>query len=598
MTASIVRVAVPMAALGYALAVVVTAHGELTGITSYAQVGPWFDLLDHAAGLSLIGVGVYGWFGWPRSSIGLLAMLAGVAWFGPDWQGADGVPDAVRSVGYVTAPFMLPLIADLVLTATGDREHARRDRRVLVLVYALIAALTVGRALTYVPFDERYCWATCSTTGNIFVAGGGDADIARSLTSTWLVLSSFGWAGLTLWSGRCLGHPSRIVRPGRRAVLLAAMALGVCTAAYGASLIILQDEWPRPTGPYTDTFQELFLARAAAMLAMAAGLAWMVAAEHRRSAALRDVTAQMAAAPTVGSLRATLSRALGDDTLELMFPLDDSGQCVDAAGTETHGAVAAPGRAVTPIERGGKPIAFVIHDAGLDSRVLEQEIGSAARLAVDNERLRAVVLAQLRELRSSRARIVEVGDTERQRLERDLHDGAQQRLLAMSYEVRLAGSAAHRAGMTELVERLAGASALAQRSIDGLRALAHGIYPAALAEAGLGPALASLSDEAALPIQIETTVTGRMPAAVEIAAYQAVSDALNAATRRGASYLRVRLAREDDILRLRVTDDSTSPMVPLTRAADRVGAAGGTLTTTTTDGLAGYSLIAVELPCG
>ena len=131
----------------------------------------------------------------------------------------------------------------------------------------------------------------------------------------------------------------------------------------------------------------------------------------------------------------------------------------------------------------------MIHDRALsEARELEREIGPATRLAVDNERLRATVLAQLEDLRSSRARIVEAGDSARRRIERDLHDGAQQRLLTLSYELRLARTAADGDGDAELATVLASTADKVRAALGELRDLAHGIYPAILTEAGLGRA--------------------------------------------------------------------------------------------------------------
>ena len=126
----------------------------------------------------------------------------------------------------------------------------------------------------------------------------------------------------------------------------------------------------------------------------------------------------------------------------------------------------------------------------------QDEIGAAARLAVDNERLRAEVLARVADLRASRARIVATADGTRQRLERDLHDGAQQQLLAASFELRQACSSAAASGDAELAARLTDASEQAQQALTELRDLAHGIYPAILTEAGLEPAVRSLAERA------------------------------------------------------------------------------------------------------
>jgi len=156
---------------------------------------------------------------------------------------------------------------------------------------------------------------------------------------------------------------------------------------------------------------------------------------------------------------------------------------------------------------------------------------------VENERLQAELVAQLGELRASRARIVETAGAERRRLERNLHDGAQQHLLALSYDIRLARAGAAADGDTAAQMTLATAIEETQGALQELRELAHGIYPAVLAEAGLAPALATLADTAPLPVQILRAGDRRYPAPVEAAAYFAVAEAIGDAARRGADHL-------------------------------------------------------------
>src|SRR5438445_10459604 len=148
----------------------------------------------------------------------------------------------------------------------------------------------------------------------------------------------------------------------------------------------------------------------------------------------------------------------------------------------------------------------VSHSASVPE--LTSHIGPAVRLGLENERLQAEALHQLEELRASQARIVETGDDERRRLERDLHDGAQQRLLALSYDLRLARAAAEADGDAAIASLLAGATDETLRALVELRELAHGIYPAILTEAGLSAALATPADTAALPVQIEGVLPG------------------------------------------------------------------------------------------
>ena len=206
--------------------------------------------------------------------------------------------------------------------------------------------------------------------------------------------------------------------------------------------------------------------------------------------------------------------------------------------------MAGEGRAVTPILREGRTVAVVIHDAAtVDGSRLQREIGGATRLAVENERLQAEVLAQLADLRASRVRIVELGDAARQRIERNLHDGAQQRMLALSYELRLAHAAAVSDGDPELEAMLGAACDEAQATLTDLRGLAHGIYPAILAEAGLGPALATLAAGAPIPVELAEVASERLPAAVESAAYVVVSEAVVDGTTRHATFVAVTATR-------------------------------------------------------
>src|SRR5262249_38773524 len=148
----------------------------------------------------------------------------------------------------------------------------------------------------------------------------------------------------------------------------------------------------------------------------------------------------------------------------------------------------------------------------------------AARLALENERLQAEVAARLEELRRSRARIVEAGDTERRRLERDLHDGAQQHLVGLSLSLRLLRSRLPAGAHPQLGEKLVAAEADLQGAIEDLRGLAHGIFPAVLADGGLGAAIGALAEDADVPIRVEDMPRERFAPVVESAAYLLVAE--------------------------------------------------------------------------
>jgi signal transduction histidine kinase len=261
---------------------------------------------------------------------------------------------------------------------------------------------------------------------------------------------------------------------------------------------------------------------------------------------------------------------------------------VDPDGRPVAEPVAAPGRAITALVRDGRRIAVVAHTAALPD--LERELGAAVRLALDNERLQAEALAQLDQLRASRVRIVETGDSERRRLERDLHDGAQQRLLALSYDLRLARAQAQADGDSQTGSLLTQATEQAQAALGELRELAHGIYPAILTEAGLAAALATLADTAPLPVEIPDADQGRYPVAVETAAYLLVAEALDDAAGRGASHAAVRIVQDGDRLVVTVDDDGTTRTAAMIQLADRIGALDGRLTVEPTR-------LRAELPC-
>jgi signal transduction histidine kinase len=245
---------------------------------------------------------------------------------------------------------------------------------------------------------------------------------------------------------------------------------------------------------------------------------------------------------------------------------------------------------VTQIVREGAPVAAVVHDAALLDTSFERELGSAARLAVENERLQAEVRAQLEALRSSRTRITERADAERRRLERDLHDGAQQRLLALSFDLRLARSAADSGADVPTATRLAAAVDEAAAALEELRELAHGIFPAILAEAGLAVALETLADESPLPVELSAPAGARLPAAAEAALYAAVRDAIEDAAGRGATYVRAGLTLDGDQASLAVVDDGRAREAPLVHVEDRLGALGGRVTF-------GRSSVRAEVPC-
>jgi signal transduction histidine kinase len=361
--------------------------------------------------------------------------------------------------------------------------------------------------------------------------------------------------------------------PARRALLPVALPAILLAAAVIAHTIALQR---RPLeDPSDPAFAAIFVIGCAAVLLLAAGLVWAAVRTRVQRRAVAQIATSVGQAPPPGSLQAALAQAVGDPELKIAYWLPDAQHYVDATGRPVAEPVAAPGRAITTLVRDGHPIAVVSHTAALPD--LERELGAAARLALDNERLQAEALAQLDQLQASRVRIVETGDAERRRLERDLHDGAQQRLLALSYDLRLARAQAQADDDLQSGSLLTQATDQAQAALEELRELAHGIYPAILVEAGLTPALATLADSAPLPVEIRDATQGRYPAVVETAAYLLVAEALDDAAGRGASHAVISAVRDGGRLMVMVEDDGSDRTAAMIQLADRVGALDGRL---------------------
>ena len=256
----------------------------------------------------------------------------------------------------------------------------------------------------------------------------------------------------------------------------------------------------------------------------------------------------------------------------------------------------------TLLRRDGQPIAALIHDPMLrDDPELIEAAAAAARLAIDNERLQATIRAQLQEVRASRARIVEAADAERRRIERNLHDGSQQRLVTLSLALGLARARLGPDADADLASLLDEASDELRAALAELRALARGIHPAVLTTAGLGPALESLVERAPLPVRLVAVPDGRLPAAIEAAAYFVVAEALaNVAKYAAASSVTVGARWHADGLVVEVVDDGVGGADPargsgLQGLADRVGALDGQLEVSSPPG--GGTRVEATIPC-
>ena len=315
--------------------------------------------------------------------------------------------------------------------------------------------------------------------------------------------------------------------------------------------------------------------------------------------AVGDLIVELGNEPGPQDLRDALAHALRDPSLTLAYWLPNFQTYVDVNGRP----VRLPDddtRTATLIDRDGEHVAALVHDPVLDDEdQLLEAVGAAAGMSLENARLQAELRARVEELRGSRARVIDAGQKERQLLERDLHDGAQQRLIALSLRLSLLKKSLP--DEPRVSQELDAARSEIALSLEELRDVARGIHPAVLSGHGLAVAVESLSAHAPLPVRLEMCVEDRLPERVEVAAYYVISESLaNVAKHAHASEARVSLERRDDYLGVEVVDDGdggadTEQGSGLRGLADRVEALGGRLRVWTP--LGGGTRVQAEIPC-
>ena len=301
-----------------------------------------------------------------------------------------------------------------------------------------------------------------------------------------------------------------------------------------------------------------------------------------------------------GPIRELLAERVGDRTLSLAYWLADRETFVDEFGRPVELPAPGSGRAWTAVDHEGRRVAAIIHDAELDTTTdLVNAAAAAAALALDNERLKADLRARLAELRISRARIVEAADTARRRLERDLHDGAQQQLVSLALDLRLLRARLRGSDTVPMIDELSDKLNVA---LAELRELARGIHPAILTDRGLGPAVQGLADRVPLPVEVDVDLPERPSPPIEAAAYFVTAEALtNVARYAKAREARVEIRRDGDNVEVVVSDDGVGGAdvdagTGLRGLHDRLAALDGRLTIRSPQS-EGTRLRAV-IPCG
>jgi signal transduction histidine kinase len=522
-------------------------------------------------GWSLMVAGLVLGFDQRRMVMSLLLYGAGCAWLVAEWDNPATSSAVIFTVGIALYAVCPALVVHLALAYPSGRLGAVSARLVVITGYAMTAGiLGVASAMVFSP-EAQGC-PDCAR--NLLLIT--DQPAVWSELNRWGVRLATGWAvaAVVVISWRLL-HASSASR--RSFGLVSACTLGYLTAVLAYYVHSLERGFLG--GDARDGSLWLLQAVTLALLS-AAVLADLVRARLTHRAMTRLVIELARTGPT-GHLRDAMAARLGDPALVVGYPIHGGHRVVDATARDVE--LPPPnGRSMTTLRYGGSDVAVLVHRPGLlGSPEMVDDLVSAVHLGLENEHLHAEALAQLADLRSSGARIVAEGDEERRRLERDLHDGAQQRLVGLSLGLRLLKSR-----IADRVPKLDAAESELQQAIAELRQLARGLYPVVLTDRGLAAALTALAESRHL--RVETVPTERLPAVVESTAYLVVARAAeNGRTT-------VEATCNDGFLALEAMVDGDGDATDFNDLADRVRTLEGSLDVLSPEG--GATRIHLRLP--
>ena len=534
-------------------------------------------------GWTFVASGLVAWRQRPGNRLGPVMIFTGFAWFATFLTDAHaGWPftlgTAIQSVYLVGFVY-------LVLSFPTGRLRGRAD---MALIAGAIALVTVVE-WTSLLFSESHAVLCDRCPPNVLLVERNDG-----LASGLLQLQRITGVALALLTVVLLVRRWRAATAAERRSVAPVLWAGSATVVVLA-VSIANDVVGEPLGQLGKW--ALYCVFASVPIAV------LVVLLQRRLArgAVAGLVVELGERADGTDLRDALARALGDPSLDVAYWFPSGDRYVDRDGQRIELPGPGTGRTATVVERDGQPIAALVHDSALaENAELVRSVCAAAALTLENERLQAALRARLAELQASRARLVEATETERRRIERDLHDGTQQRLVSLAMSLGLAESklADDPSAAAPLVREARETLALA---LAELRELSQGIYPSLLTERGLGAALDDLCRRAALPATLDASLPVRLPQQVEAAAYFVTSEALaNAAKHSHATEVRIRARLERGVLLLELADDGiggagTGSGTGLRGLADRVEALGGRLTLSSPPGRG--TTIRAEIPC-
>ncbi|MFG2006103.1 sensor histidine kinase [Spirillospora sp. NPDC048911] len=511
-------------------------------------------LVGLMSGGGFVGAGLLAWRSRPADPTGRLVVVIGMLLLLSGLQYLGG--RLALGVGNAFGVATLAVLAHLVLVAPEGTARTRTSRVLVVLAY-VIHALVLLVWLQFGRTDEGQC--VCLT---VLPLREGQPLLMAGAIALWayaLVLAS---TLVRRWLSGVPGPRRHLFAPvmygGVPAVLVMGAREGFAMAPHEPAQSILGTA-------------ALFL-----MVLWPLGLIAGSVRARLDQAAVGGLAARIG--PSARSLESALGVVLHDPSLRLVYGTEEF---VDGDGRRVGLPLPGSGQVVTRLETGAGPAAALVHDAALMSEPeLIRSAAAVARLAIENEHMRAELAGQLAEVRASRARIVAAADAERSRIERNLHDGAQQRLVGLAF---ILGRVRSRAG-PELAAGLDEASAELRAVIDEVRELARGLHPPILREAGLAAALVSLADRSPVPLTVRSAVDERISESVEQAAYFVAAEAVaNALKHAAAERITIDITFRDGLLWLAVADDGKGGADPtrgtgLLGLADRAAALGGRLT--------------------
>jgi signal transduction histidine kinase len=548
-------------------------------------------VLDLAIGGGFTGVGLFAWYRRPDNPVGALMVATAFAWYFVVAGNVD--PPLLWTLGQSFSNLFVATAIHLLLAFPSGRLETQFDRVLVGIAYLATTVLW----LPFVLFTSPAAMGCPDCPENLLLIDA-DAGFSDAYLDGLAVL---GIAVMVAVLTRLVQRWRNASAPLRRAVTPVFLAGGALMVALAALLGVGLFE-PFGAGDTMDLFYtDLFYACAVAFgLVPYVFLAGLVRGRWIRGRGLGALIRWLGQPHEAEELRVELGRALGDTSVELAYWLPDPPRYVDAEGRPAELPRADADRAVTAVERDGRRIAAIVHDpALLDDPEQVRAAGAAAALALDNARLDAELRAKVEELSASRARIVESGYAARRRLERDLHDGAQQRLVSLALSLRILRSKVE--DDPDAARELDSARHELDQALDELRELARGIHPSVLSDRGLEAALDGLARRAPLPVELEQTPAERLPDQVESAAYFVVAEALtNVAKYAEATHASVNVRRQNGQVLVEVSDDGVGGADPTTGSGlrgllDRVSAVGGRLEVDSRPGQG--TTIRASLPC-